>query len=70
MKIENTSSNYFFNSLYSINSTPSKDGGTYRRELNERKNKMHNLKTCEKERVKNTFVDGLLVSIELYKIKK
>jgi hypothetical protein len=31
------------NNLCSINSTPSKDGATYRRELNERESEMHNL---------------------------
>jgi len=36
-----------------------------------RESKMHNLIIeCEKERVKNTFVDGFLVLIKLCKIKK
>jgi hypothetical protein len=48
---ENTSSKFSSNSLCSIISTPSIDGGTYRKELNERKNKMHNLIIeCEKEK--------------------
>jgi hypothetical protein len=42
-----------------------------KRELNEKKSKIHNLKIkCEKKKVKNAFVDGLPVSIELCKIKK
>ncbi len=42
-----------------------------KRELNEKKSKIHNLKIkCEKERIKNTSIDGLHVSIELCKIKK
>jgi hypothetical protein len=48
MKSENISSKSFSNSLCSTNSTPSKDGGTYRRELIERKKKCiigkHNVK--------------------------
>jgi hypothetical protein len=59
------------NRLCSINSAPSKDGGTCRRKLNERKNEMHNLRTkCEKEKVKNTSIDGLHVLTKLCKIKK
>jgi hypothetical protein len=45
VKNENTSSEFFSNNLCLINSAPSKDGGTYKRELNERESKMHNLKT-------------------------
>jgi hypothetical protein len=60
---ENTSSKLSSSSLCSINSTPPKDGGTYKRKLNERKSKMHNLIIeCEKEIVKNTSINGLLVS--------
>jgi hypothetical protein len=42
------------NPLPTINSTPSKDGGTCRREWNEKESKMHNLIIeCEIERVKH-----------------
>jgi hypothetical protein len=52
VKSENTSSESFSSSLCSTNLAPSKDGGTYRRELIERLKKMHNLKIeCEEERV-------------------
>jgi hypothetical protein len=48
----NTFAKSFSRNLGSINSTPSKDGGTCRRELIERKRKIHNLITkCEKEKV-------------------
>jgi hypothetical protein len=50
MNNENASSKSFSNNLCSTNSTPSKDGGTHRRKLIERKRKMHNLRTkCEEE---------------------
>jgi len=45
VKSENTSSESFPNNLGSTNLTPSKDGGTCRRELIERERKMHNWKT-------------------------
>jgi len=71
VKSENTSLEFSSNNLCSINSALSKDGGTYRRELYERESKMHNLRIeCEKERVKNTSIDWLLVLIDLCKIKK
>ncbi len=51
VKSENTFLELSSNNLFSINVAPSKDGGTYRRELNERESKMHNLIIeCEKEK--------------------
>jgi hypothetical protein len=71
VKNENISSKFSSNSICLINSALSKDGGTCRRELNERENKMHKLRTkCEKERIKNTYVDGLPILTKLCKIKK
>jgi hypothetical protein len=69
MNNENKSLNFSSNNLCSMNSSPSTNGATYKKELNEHKSKMHNLRTkCEK--VKNTSMDGLLISIKLCKIKK
>jgi hypothetical protein len=52
VKNENASSKSFSNNLCSTNSAPSKDGGTHRKELIERKRKMHKLRTkCEEERI-------------------
>jgi hypothetical protein len=71
MKNENTSLKSFSNSLCSTNSTPSKDGGTCRRELIERKWKMHNLRTkCEKQKVWNTSIDGLSVWKKFWNTRK
>jgi hypothetical protein len=71
VKSENISSEFSSSSICSINIVPSKDGGTCRKELNERESKMHKLRTkSEKERIKNTYVDGLLVLTKLCKIKK
>jgi hypothetical protein len=47
------------------------DGGTCRRALNEEESKVHYLRTkFEKEKVKNTSMDGFLILTKLCKLKK
>jgi hypothetical protein len=71
VKNENISSEFSSSSICSLNTIPSKDGGSCRKELNERESKMHKLRTkFEKEKRKNTYVDGLLVLTKLCKIEK
>jgi hypothetical protein len=68
---EDTSSKFSSSNFCSINLAPSKDGGTCMRKLNEKKRKMHNLKTkCGKKLVKNISIDGFPISTKLCKINK